>query len=179
MLSAFGKNSNVHNNPANLLITNSVVSVAVAAIASQRVATSLSFAFSKTTFTSQTVLDVTPYNVIVIMCNVTQPIVVNISKRILWEQVSPSGLTLALRHDGTITNITNIGVDRSTSSSVLTLLASSAGRWIYRCNSSIEIPGDPIIAYSQVAEVVEKGIVFLLTPNSCEEYFIFRCFSSK
>lgn len=106
---------------------------------------------------TQTVLGVTPYNFIILVCNVTQPTVVNISKRILWEQVSPSGLTLALRHDGMTTNITNVGVDRSTSSSVLTLLANSAGRWTYRCNSSIEIPGDPIISYSQVAEVIVKG----------------------
>ena len=108
--------------------------------------------------TTLTVLDVPPYDVISVMCNITRPHAVNISNRISWYQVSPSEAVQILNHSGTNTNITYSGLDSSVSSSVLSLHASLAGRWRYICNTSIEVPGDPIISYSQTAVVTVKGI---------------------
>lgn len=60
------------------------------------------------------------------------------------------------------TSITIIGLDSSTSTSVLSLPATLAGRWRFTCNASIQVPGDPLISYLQTAEVTVKGkIVFL------------------
>ena len=99
---------------------------------------------------------------ILLTCNVTQPQMVNVSKRISWEQVSPSGSVQMLIHSGFDTNITNSGLDRSSNTSILSLYANMAGRWRYTCNASIQVPGDPVIAYSQTAEVTAKGTHFML-----------------
>ena len=113
--------------------------------------------------TTLTVLDVSPYNVISINCNVTQPPVVTISKTITWRQTSPSGVVQALSHDGTSTNITNSGLENSASTSQLSVYATAAGRWRYMCNASLSIPGDPVISYSQTAEVRVKGMHILMS----------------
>ncbi len=112
--------------------------------------------------TTLTVLDVPPYDVISITCNVTQPQVVNLSKRISWEQTSPSGAVQILNHNGVDTNITYVGLDQSASTGILSLYATLAGRWRYSCNASIQVPGDPVISYSQTAAVMVKGTSILL-----------------
>ncbi len=104
-----------------------------------------------------TVLDVPPYDAISVTCNVTQPQAVNISKRIWWEQTSPSGTVQTLSHNGMDTNITTVGLGIPASSSVLSLRATLAGRWRYACKTSIQVPRDPVISYSQIAEVTVKG----------------------
>ena len=101
--------------------------------------------------TTLTVLDVPPYDVITVTCDITRPQAVNISNRISWYQVSPSEAVQMLNSE----TDTYFG---SESSSVLSLHASLAGRWRYICNASIEVPGDPIISYSQAAVVTVKGI---------------------
>ena len=107
---------------------------------------------------TQTVLDVPPYNEILVMCNATQPLAVAISKRVSWEQTSPSGTTRALNHDGININIISIGQNDPASASVISLFAGSSGRWTFTCNSSIQAPGDAFISYSQTAEVIVKGV---------------------
>ena len=108
--------------------------------------------------TTLTVLDVPPYNLISIVCNVTQPQLVNISKQISWEQTSYSETVEILNHNGIDTNITSVGVGSSSSASILSLYATLEGRWQYTCNASIQVPGDPTISSSQAAEVLVKGI---------------------
>lgn len=104
------------------------------------------------------VLDVVPYSTISVMCNVTQPQAVDVSKRISWKQTSPSGTVQTLNHNGIDINITTDGLDNPTSTSVLSQYVTMAGRWTYTCNVSIQVPGDPIISYSQTAEVTVTGI---------------------
>lgn len=111
--------------------------------------------------TTQTVLDVYPYNVILVTCNAVLPQAVNISKGILWEQVSPSGTMQTLTHNGIDVNITSAGLSRSASTSMLSLYATTAGRWGYTCNAHIQVAGDPLISYSQTAEVIVKGEIFI------------------
>lgn len=127
---------------------------------------------------TQTVLDVSPYNVILIVCNATQPQVVNVSKRISWEQISPSGTMLILDHNGINTNVSEVGLDYSTSTSTLSLYAISTGTWSYKCISSIQIPGDPVIAYSQIAEVVVKGMLMKCKLASMYEIMFSSTFRS-
>lgn len=105
---------------------------------------------------TQTVLNVAPYDVVSILCNVTQPQEVTVTKTVSWLQTSPSGVTQTLTHNG-VTTISNRDLNGPSSSSVLSLQASTAGRWSYTCMSSLQIPGDPVITYSQTAEVIVKG----------------------
>lgn len=107
--------------------------------------------------TTLTVLDVPPYNTILIDCNVTQPYTVTISKMIAWRQTSPSEVVQTLNHNGISTNITTTGLDNSATTSQLSMYATTAGRWRYMCSASLLVPGDPIISYSQTAEVIIKG----------------------
>ena len=109
--------------------------------------------------TTLTVLDVSPYNIISINCNVTQPSIVTILKTITWSQTSPFEVVQSLSHDGTNTNITSNGLENSASTSQLSVYATAAGRWRYTCSGSLRVPGDPVISYSQTAEVIVKGIV--------------------
>jgi hypothetical protein len=104
-----------------------------------------------------TVLDVAPFNLISMICSALQPETVNISKRISWEQTSPSGTVLTLSHNGLDTYINDVSYNSSTSTSMLSLYATSEGRWMYTCQASIQVPGDPMVTYSQVAEVTVKG----------------------
>ena len=104
-----------------------------------------------------TVLDVSPHNLIVIDCNVTQPLAVTTPKSISWRQTSPSGVVQSLIHDGVRTNITTTGLEDWTSSSQLSVYAAAAGSWRYTCSASLSVPGDPVISYSQAAEVAVKG----------------------
>lgn len=128
---------------------------------------------------TQTVLDVASYNVVSVVCNVTQPQEVNISKRISWDQTSPSGTMLTLNHDGININITDIDLDNSASASVLSLYATLAGRWSYACDSSIQIQGNPIISYSQSAEVIVKGNVYMhAMPIIVFSLNLYRCLYS-
>lgn len=106
---------------------------------------------------TQTVLNVAPYDTISILCNMTQPQEVAISKRVSWVQTSPSGVMQTLTHTGASIRITSRDLERPSSSSMFSLQATTAGRWSYTCNCSIQVPGDPIISYSQTAEVIVKG----------------------
>lgn len=103
------------------------------------------------------VLDVSPYNLISLACNVTQPQPVNIVKSISWKRTSPSGTVQTLSHDGIATNVTNTGLVDPSSTSELSLYATSDERWRYTCSASIQVPGDPIISYEQTVEVIVKG----------------------
>ena len=108
--------------------------------------------------TTLTTLDIPPFNAITLTCNVAQPQMINISKRISWVQTSPSGRVQTLTHNGIDTNITSNGLDNPTSSSTLSVYATLAGRWTFTCNASIEVPEDPVISYSQSIEVTVKGM---------------------
>ncbi len=108
--------------------------------------------------TTSTVLDVSPYNLISINCNVTQSPTVTIPKTISWRQISPSEVAQPLSHDQTNTNITSNGLENSVSTSQLSVYAMTAGRWRYTCSGSLRVPGDPVISYSQTAEVIVKGM---------------------
>ena len=125
---------------------------------------------------TQTVLNVAPYDIISILCNVTQPGEVTISKQVLWLQTSPSGLMQTLTSDGASTTIINRDLDRPSSSSLLSLLASTAGRWGYTCASSIRIPGDPVVSYSQTAEVIVKGIAIATCLHNYWDHYITNYF---
>ena len=107
--------------------------------------------------TTLTVLDIPPYNVILIDCNVSQPISVTTPKTISWIQTSPYEVVQSLVHDGGNTNITSVGIDNPASSSRLSVYTIAAGRWRYTCSSSLPAPGDPVISYSQTAQVTIKG----------------------
>ena len=107
--------------------------------------------------TTLTVLDVSPYNTILIGCNVTQPLTVTTSKTINWMQTSPSEVVETLNHNGVSLNITTTGIEDSESTSRLSLYAPTAGTWRYTCSASIQTPGDPVITYSQTAQVTIKG----------------------
>ena len=120
--------------------------------------------------TTLSVLDVSPYNLISINCNVTQPPTVTIPKTITWRQTSPSEVVQSLNHDGTNTNITSTSLENSVSTSQLSVYATAAGRWRYTCSGSLRVPGDPVIPYSQTAEVTVKGIyyaILLMTNVQC------------
>lgn len=106
---------------------------------------------------TSTLLDVTPYNLILIECNVTQPLTITTSKTISWSQISPAGVVQTLNHNGDSTNITMTGIDNSASTSQLSVYATAAGRWRYTCSANLQVPGDPVISYSQTAEVIIKG----------------------
>ena len=106
---------------------------------------------------TSTLLDVTPYNLILIDCNVTQPLAVTTSKTIAWRQTSPDGVVQALNHDGISTNITMTGLDNSASTSRLSMYATAVGHWRYTCSANLLVPGDPVISYSQTAVVIVKG----------------------
>ena len=106
---------------------------------------------------TSTLLDVTPYNLIMIDCDVTQPLAVTTSKTITWREISPSGMVQTLNHDGIGTNITMTGPDNSATTSRLSVYATAAGRWRYTCSANLHIPGDPLMSYSQTAVVIVKG----------------------
>ena len=106
---------------------------------------------------SSTLLDVTPYNLVLIDCNVAQPLGVTTSKNIVWRQTSPAGVVQTLNHDGVGTNITFTGLDNSATTSRLSVYATAAGRWRYTCSANLHLPGDPVISYSQTAVVIVKG----------------------
>ena len=116
--------------------------------------------------TTVALLDVTPYDLILLVCNVTLPMTVNTVKRISWEETSPLGMVQMLSHNGFDTNIMNAGLNNSLSTSVLSRYAASAGRWMYTCNASIQVSGDPIISYSQTAEVIVTGMQVLSISKS-------------
>ena len=107
--------------------------------------------------TTITVLDVSPYNKIVIDCSVTQPRAVNISKMVNWSYTSPSGVRQMLNHDGVRVNISTVSIESSRSTSRVSAYATVAGRWTFMCTGSLRVPGDPVISYSQTAEVITKG----------------------
>ena len=106
---------------------------------------------------ASTLLDVTPHNLIFIDCSVTQPLAVTTSKTIGWRQTSPSGVVQSLNHDGVDTNITMTGLNDSASTSQLSVYATVAGHWRYTCSANLQVPGDPVISYSQTAAVIIKG----------------------
>lgn len=108
--------------------------------------------------TTLTVLDTSSYDTVILTCYVTQPQAVSVPKRIWWEQTSSSGTVQILSQNGINTNITTTGLESPASSSMLYLYASLPGRWRYTCKSSIQIPRDPVISYSQTTEVTVKGM---------------------
>ena len=104
-----------------------------------------------------TVLDVSPYNKILIACNVTQPESITLTKRITWKETSPSGRVQILNDTGDNTNITYNGLDDSSSISMLSLHTTSVGSWRFTCTASLDVPGDPLIVQSETAIVTVKG----------------------
>ena len=91
------------------------------------------------------------------VCNATRPRAVNVVQSISWQQTSPFGVIQILSHDGISTNITSLGLDDPASTSILSLYATSAGRWQYTCNVSLQVPGDPTISNLQSTEAIVKG----------------------
>ena len=104
--------------------------------------------------TSATLLDVFPYNVFTITCNVTQPEAVTVEKTIMWSWILPSGM---MQNIDLNSNITNVRLENSTSTSELSVSTSSAGQWQFICTSNLKVPGDPVISSSATAEATVKG----------------------
>ena len=104
-----------------------------------------------------TALDVSPYNMISIVCNVTQPAALILTKEITWKGTSPSWGTQDLNHTGTDMNITNIGLEDSSSISILSVYTTSAGTWRFTCIASLDVPSDPLISLSETATATVKG----------------------
>jgi hypothetical protein len=108
-------------------------------------------------------LDVSPYNIILLVCNVTQPEAVILTKKIVWKEVSPSGRVQVLNDTKPHTNITYNGIELSSSISILSMHAASAGTWRFICISSLDVPGDPLIVQSETAIITVKGKVIIYT----------------
>lgn len=104
-----------------------------------------------------TALDVYPYNIISIVCNVTQPAAVTLTKEIMWKQTSPSRGIQTLNHTGVNVNITNAGLEDSLSTSMLSVYTSSSGTWRFTCIASLDVPSDPLISLSETATATVKG----------------------
>lgn len=104
-----------------------------------------------------TALDVSPYNMISIVCNVTQPGALILTKEITWKGTSPSGRTQHLNHTGADMNITNVGLEDSSSISMLSVYTTSAGTWRFTCIASLDVPSDPLISLSETATATVKG----------------------
>ena len=107
-----------------------------------------------------TLLDVSPYNIILLVCNVTQPEAVTLTKKIVWKEVSPSGgVQILLNDTKSHTNITYDNLEDSSSISTLSMHTASAGTWRFTCNASLDVPGDPLIVQSETAIITVKGKV--------------------
>lgn len=106
-----------------------------------------------------TLLDISPYNIILLACNVTQPKAVTLTKKIIWKEVSPSGGVQILNGTKSHINITYDSLEDSSSISTLSTHAASAGTWRFTCNASLDVPGDPLIVQSETAIITVKGKV--------------------
>lgn len=109
-----------------------------------------------------TVLDASPYNLILLACNVTQPEAVTLTKNIVWKEISPSGRVQTLNDTISYTNITYDGLEVSSSISTLSKHTASAGTWRFTCTASLDVPGDPLIVQSETAIITVKGKVVML-----------------
>ena len=106
-----------------------------------------------------TLLDISPYNIILLACNVTQPEAVTLTKKIIWKEVSPSGGVQILNDTKSHTNIAYDSLEDSSSISTLSTHTASAGTWRFTCNASLDVPGDPLIVQSETAIITVKGKV--------------------
>ena len=104
-----------------------------------------------------TLLNVSPYNIILLACNVSQPEAVTVTKKIVWKEVSPSGRVQILNDTKSHTNITYNSLEDSLSISTLSTHTTSAGTWRFTCNASLDVPGDPLIVHSETAIITVKG----------------------
>ena len=104
-----------------------------------------------------TVLDVSPYNFVLIHCNITQPETLTLTKSVMWKRTSPSGRVQTLNSTGTHTNITSYDLEDTSSLSVLSVYIASAGTWRFTCIASVDVPNDPLILHSETATVTAKG----------------------
>lgn len=102
-------------------------------------------------------LDVSPFNIIFLTCNVTQPEAVTLTKQIAWIETSPSGRLRTLNDTGSITNITYAGLEDAFSVSTLSMYTTSAGTWRFKCIASLDVPGDPLIIQSETAIITVNG----------------------
>ena len=103
------------------------------------------------------ILDVSPYNALVINCSVTQPDSVILSKMIEWRKTS-GVTTQTLTADGSTINITTGNLNQSSSTSSLSVTANGAGNIMFICLATLQIPGDPLVSYSETAAATIKGM---------------------
>lgn len=103
------------------------------------------------------ILDVSPYNTLVVNCSVTQPDSVIVSKMIEWRKTS-GVTTQTLTADGSTINITTGNLNQSSSTSSLSVTANGAGNIMYTCLATLQVPGDPLVSYSETAAVTIKGM---------------------
>ena len=75
-----------------------------------------------------TVLDVAPYNTFSLVCTAAIPTNVTAVKQFMWQRGSTDLMT------GVGTNITTLNLNNATSTSVLTINATTAGSFAYTCN---------------------------------------------
>ena len=104
-----------------------------------------------------TVLDISPYNIVLIHCNITQPETVTLTKSVMWKRTSPSGRVQTLNNTGTNTNITHYDLEDTSSLSVLSVYIESAGTWRFTCIASVDVSDDPLVLHSETATVTAKG----------------------
>ena len=114
-----------------------------------------------------TALNVSPFNIIFLTCNITQPEAVTLTKQVTWIETSPSGRVRTLNDTGSITNITYAGLEDASSVSTLSMYTTSAGTWRFKCIASLDVPGDPLIVQSETAIITVNGnltklIMFLM-----------------
>jgi len=102
------------------------------------------------------ILDVSPYNTLVINCSVAQPDSVIVSKMIEWRKTS-GVTTQTLTADGSTINITTGNLNQSSTTSSLSVTAHSTGDTMYTCLATLQVPGDPLVSYSETAAVTIKG----------------------
>ena len=110
--------------------------------------------------TSVTVLDVAPYNMIVLTCTATQPSTVTVTKTIEWRETR-NGVTEIISADNNSVNITNNDLDSPTSTSHLSVRLNTAGEGEISCTAILQVPEDPAVSLSANTEVIVKGIVII------------------
>ena len=79
-----------------------------------------------------TVLDVAPYNAFSLVCTAAIPTNVTVLKQFMWQR----GSTILMTGAGT--KITTLNLNNATSTSVLTVNATTAGSFPYTCNVTFQ-----------------------------------------
>ena len=110
--------------------------------------------------TSVTVLDVAPYNMIILTCTATQPSSVTVTKMIEWRETR-NEVTEIISADNNSVNITNNDLDSPTSTSQLSVRLNTAGEGEISCAAILQIPEDPAVSLSANTEVIVKGIFII------------------